>query len=84
MELAGKTMGIIGMGKILAAGLDVLQMEPPPDDHPLLHLPNCIITPHIAWAPREARIRLFNIAIENLRSFIAGSPVNVVSQTPLL
>jgi glycerate dehydrogenase len=71
-------------GKILAAGLDVLQMEPPPDDHPLLHLPNCIITPHIAWAPREARIRLFNIAIENLRSFIAGSPVNVVSQTPLL
>ncbi len=66
-------------GKVLAAGLDVLQTEPPPDDHPLLHLPNCIITPHIAWAPREARLRLFNIAIENLRSFLAGNPVNVVS-----
>ncbi|MFH0761338.1 MAG: D-2-hydroxyacid dehydrogenase [Bacteroidota bacterium] len=66
-------------GKIAAAGLDVLQTEPPPDDHPLLKLPNCIITPHIAWAPREARIRLMQIAIENLRSFLDGNPVNVVS-----
>lgn len=67
-------------GKIAAAGLDVLQTEPPPDDHPLLNLPNCIITPHIAWAPREARIRLMKIAIGNLRSFLAGNPVNVVNQ----
>ncbi len=67
-------------GKVAAAGLDVLQTEPPREDNPLLKLPNCIITPHIAWAPREARIRLFNIAIENLRSFITGNPINVVNQ----
>jgi len=66
-------------GKIAAAGLDVLQTEPPPDDHPLLNLPNCTITPHIAWAPKEARIRLMQIAIENLRSYLDGNPVNVVS-----
>jgi glycerate dehydrogenase len=56
-----------------------LPTEPPPDDHPLLTLPNCIITPHIAWAPGEARTRLLHIAIENLRAFLAGNPVNVVS-----
>ena len=67
-------------GKVSAAGLDVLQTEPPPEDHPLLSLPNCIITPHIAWAPREARLRLMSIAYENLRSFLAGVPVNVVNQ----
>jgi glycerate dehydrogenase len=66
-------------GKIAAAGLDVLQTEPPPAGHPLLNLPNCIITPHIAWAPREARIRLMGIAIDNLRSYQEGNPVNVVS-----
>lgn len=66
-------------GKIAAAGLDVLQTEPPQAGHPLLNLPNCIITPHIAWAPKEARIRLMQIAVENLRSFLAGNPVNVVS-----
>lgn len=66
-------------GKIAAAGLDVLQREPPPDDHPLFGLPNCIITPHIAWAPRESRIRLMRIVIDNLRAFLDGHPVNVVN-----
>jgi len=66
-------------GKIAAAGLDVLQTEPPPDNHPLLNLPNCTVTPHIAWAPREARIRLMKIAVDNLRAFLDGNPVNVVS-----
>jgi glycerate dehydrogenase len=66
-------------GKIAAAGLDVMQMEPPPAGNPLLSLPNCIITPHIAWAPREARIRLMKLTVENLRSYLAGKPVNVVS-----
>ena len=69
-------------GKLYAAGLDVLQAEPPRDDNPLIRLPNCFITPHIAWAPREARIRLMNVAAANLRSFLDGDPVNVVSRVP--
>ena len=63
-------------GKIAGAGLDVLSTEPPPPDHPLLHHPRCRITPHTAWATVEARMRLFNTARENLRSFIAGGTLN--------
>lgn len=66
-------------GKIYAAGLDVLQSEPPKADNPLINLPNCIITPHIAWAPKEARIRLMALTVGNLRAWLAGNPVNVVS-----
>lgn len=63
-------------GKISGAGLDVLSVEPPPAEHPLLHHPRCRITPHTAWATVEARMRLFNTARENLRSFIAGGTLN--------
>jgi glycerate dehydrogenase len=63
-------------GKIAGAGLDVLSTEPPPADHPLLHHPRCRITPHTAWATVEARMRLFNTARENLRSFVAGGKLN--------
>ena len=63
-------------GKISGAGVDVLSTEPPPPDHPLLHHPRCRITPHTAWATVEARMRLFNTARENLRSFIAGGKLN--------
>ncbi len=63
-------------GRIAGAGLDVLSTEPPPPDHPLLHHPRCRITPHTAWATVEARMRLFNTARENLRSFIAGGTLN--------
>ena len=66
-------------GLIAGAGLDVLSIEPPPPDNPLLKAKNCIITPHIAWATREARSRLMNAAIENLNAFLAGKPVNVVN-----
>lgn len=65
-------------GVIAGAGLDVLAVEPPAADNPLLSARNCIVTPHIAWATREARSRLMGIAVENLRSFLAGNPVNVV------
>ncbi len=65
-------------GSIAAAGLDVLSVEPPSADNPLLTAPNCYITPHIAWATREARSRLMCIAVENLRDFIAGRIVNSV------
>lgn len=63
-------------GKISGAGLDVLSVEPPPADHPLLHHPRCRITPHTAWATVEARMRLFNTARENLRSFVSGGDLN--------
>lgn len=67
-------------GIIAGAGLDVLSVEPPTEDNPLLKAKNCIITPHIAWATLEARTRLMEIAVQNVRAFIGGSPVNVVNQ----
>ena len=66
-------------GRISAACLDVLSTEPPRADNPLLSLPNCYITPHIAWATAEARKRLMDIAIQNIRDFLDGHPQNVVS-----
>ncbi len=67
-------------GRLAGAGLDVLSVEPPPADHPLLRAPNCIITPHVAWATRAARARLIQAAADNVRAFLAGSPTNVVNQ----
>lgn len=65
---------------IAGAGVDVLSLEPPPSDNPLLKAKNCIITPHIAWATKEARIRLMDIAVNNLKHFLGNTPVNVVSK----
>lgn len=67
-------------GKVYAAGLDVVSSEPIKADNPLLGLDNCIITPHIAWAPKESRQRLMDIAVNNLASFLAGAPENVVNK----
>jgi Lactate dehydrogenase and related dehydrogenases len=66
-------------GKVYAAGLDVLAREPVKGDNPLLKAKNCIITPHISWAPKESRQRLMDIAVENLNAYIKGEPVNVVN-----
>ena len=65
-------------GVIAAAGLDVLSVEPPKADNPLLGLKNCHITPHIAWAGYETRARLMEICKENLKAFSLGKPQNVV------
>ncbi len=65
-------------GRLAGAGVDVLSSEPPSADNPLLHAKNCIVTPHIAWATKEARMRLVNRAVMNLTAFLHGHPVNVV------
>jgi len=69
----------LNSGKVFAAGLDVVSIEPIKGDNPLLNAKNCIITPHISWAPRESRQRLMDIAVNNLKGFVDGKPVNVVN-----
>ena len=69
----------LNSGKIYAAGLDVVSAEPINEDNPLLVAKNCIITPHIAWAPIESRTRLMDTAVSNLKAFLDGAPVNVVN-----
>lgn len=69
----------LNKGRIAGAGLDVLSTEPPSPNNPLLTAKNCYITPHIAWATTEARERLMQIATENLKSFLKGTPQNKVN-----
>ena len=66
-------------GKVFAAALDVVSTEPIRADNPLLSAPNCIITPHISWAPKESRQRIMTCTAENVRAYLAGAPVNVVN-----
>ena len=69
----------LNSGRIAGAGLDVLSVEPPSPDNPLLSAKNCVITPHIAWATRASRSRLMSMAAENLRQFQAGELTNCVN-----
>lgn len=70
----------LNSGKVFGAAVDVVSTEPIRADNPLLKAKNCIITPHIAWAPKESRARLMDIAIDNLSMFLAGTPVNTVTK----
>ena len=66
-------------GKLRGAAMDVVSAEPISPDNPLLKAPNCIITPHMAWAPMETRQRILDITVENIQSYLNGTPVNVVN-----
>ena len=69
----------LASGKLAGAAVDVVTEEPMKEYNPLLTAPNCIITPHIAWAPKESRQRLLDCCVENIRAFIQGKPRNVVN-----
>jgi glycerate dehydrogenase len=69
----------LNQDRIAGAGLDVLSVEPPSSDNPLIGAKNCIITPHLAWATKTARVRLLQITAGNIRAWLKGAPQNVVS-----
>jgi glycerate dehydrogenase len=73
----------LNSGRLAGAGLDVLGVEPPAADNPLLTARNCVITPHVAWATRAARARLMRTAVANVQAFLAGQPQNVVNRAQL-
>lgn len=70
----------LNTGKIAAAGLDVVSEEPIRPDNPLLQARNCLITPHISWAPYESRVRLMDTVVQNVRAFLQGEPIHVVGR----
>lgn len=75
----GDVAAALARGKLAALGADVVSREPIAADNPLLTAPNCFLTPHIAWATKEARTRLIAVSAENLRQFVLGTPQNVVN-----
>ena len=70
----------LNSGKMGAAGLDVVYTEPIKADNPLLNAKNCIITPHISWAPKESRQRIMDITVANVKAYVEGNPINVVNK----
>lgn len=70
----------LNSGKVYAAGLDVVSTEPIKGNNPLLKAKNCLITPHISWAAKAARQRIMDITAENIKTYIAGEPANVVNK----
>ncbi len=69
----------LNSGKLAAAGLDVVYTEPIRADNPLLNAKNCIITPHISWAPKESRQRIMDVTVQSIKAFLAGRPANTVN-----
>ena len=72
----------LNSGKLAAAGLDVVYTEPVRADNPLLNAKNCIITPHISWAPKESRQRIMDVTVQNIKAFLAGRPAKRTLYTP--
>ena len=66
-------------GKLRGMAADVVSVEPIREDNPLLTAPNCILTPHMAWAPTQSRQRVLDCTVRNIQGFLEGKPVNVVN-----
>ena len=69
----------LNSGRVAGAAVDVVSSEPIKENNPLLKAKNCIITPHIAWAPKESRVRLLDTVVDNLKAYLDGNPKNVVN-----
>ena len=69
----------LNTGRIAGAAADTLSTEPPKADNPLLIAKNCFITPHLAWATAEAKGRLVDVLVNNIKAFAEGTPINVVN-----
>lgn len=70
----------LNSGKVFAAAVDVVSTEPIREDNPLLKARNCLITPHISWAPKESRQRIMDVTVDNVRSYLQGAPINLVTK----
>ncbi|MFT5873517.1 MAG: glycerate dehydrogenase [Clostridium sp.] len=79
LVVEGDLAEALNSGKVAGAAVDVVSSEPIKEDNPLLKAKNCIITPHISWAPIESRQRLMDIAIDNLKKFLSANPINIVN-----
>jgi glycerate dehydrogenase len=75
----GDLADALASGKLRAAAMDVVAKEPIPTDSPLLSAPNCMITPHMAWAPKESRQRIMDCTKRSIEAFLAGKPINRVN-----
>ncbi len=69
----------LNSGKVAAAGLDVVSAKPILNDNPLLRAKNCLLTPHITWAPKKSRQRIMDTTIENIRDFLKDNPIHIVN-----
>ena len=79
LVVEGDLADALNRGLLAGAAVDVVSQEPIRPDNPLLRPKNCLITPHIAWATREARQRLLAATVQNVANFLAGQPTNVVN-----
>jgi glycerate dehydrogenase len=75
----GDVANALNSGRIAGAAIDVISEEPPRHENPLLTAKNCLVTPHISWATKEARARLMDLAVNNVHAFLEGNPINTVA-----
>ncbi len=78
-ELAGSTLGLLGLGRIVGAALDVFDIEPLPAGHPLRTMPNTVLTPHIGYVSRETYAVFYGEAVQDIAAWLDGRPVRILA-----